>query len=343
MRAVEYVLYKLIAELAIKYARLDFAVLIFIKAFRDYNPTFTPDAERYTDASPFDDEYGLIGLLDYLHELGHDPRYQQQCHPPFDVTAAIRDAIEKSPWDVKIRVESALTPSKLLRFFKPVRTMKISSEDMFKLASLTEEIIADMYGLAGFVSYLSLADRRTAPKSFLADSSFDGCLREYAIYHVIVGLMLRCRVVAQLLSEKLDSSDILHMSELQNAFLQVRRRFLFRLLRDTLVEYAGSPYSGDAHRRHVEDELGGIEANVLVKSMHINVLLRQRVVKSCIEVARREPDLSQVEGFRQKQGRNIRVRIELEEFCEKADSFGKDSRLLQCLKSILQNPDRSLG
>jgi len=153
-----------------------------------------------------------------------------------------------------------------------------------------------------------------------------------------VGVIVRCKFLSQLLADKQELTKKRMKADLQDIALRVRRYSLQAMLYSYLPELVRSPYSGETHRELVEEMLRAIQTEIN-NEVFIKISRVLKIVESsCLETSTPEDDLLQLEEFRKKEGRNIAVRIELEEFCNKADWFLKDGRLLQGLKSILRQP-----
>jgi|ERR1700687_963991 len=144
----EYMVYKITAELAIKFADIDKAVLTFIKAF-SRNPIYRLDLNRYDTASPFATAYSFIGMLDYLHEIGHHKAHQERVDAMNDNLG-----VEIYYTLLKVLFESSYPDSLKLM---TLSLTQVLSDEMFSLARLKEEVIADMHAFDGFVRYLQLA------------------------------------------------------------------------------------------------------------------------------------------------------------------------------------------
>lgn len=319
-----YMLYKIIGEFAIKYSDIDKALLIYTSALYG-NPIYRPDLDRYGTMLPFSDNHliDLVFLLNHLHEVGHNRSFQERFAslPPDHLLA------EASLLDM---IHDVLYPSLYPETIKgKAEKLARSSEGGcgFSLAQLKEEIVADFLAADGFLLYLKLTAGH--------DQKLAELLREYAIYPFLVGVIQRCKFIAQLLGDTgCSKAEKRLRADLRDIAIRVRIHALLQWQHQVLHRFLGSPRTGIAHQALVAEMLDEVQRSVNRAAVTINSELR-KVREHCIQL-QEEPNGLQEMEWRKQLLLNPVTRIELDEFCRKAESFKKSSPLLQYLIAELR-------
>ena len=328
-----YLLSKITGELALKYSDADMAVLIYTFGLDDNRGWHLVDSDNYSRLLPFsgDQVFDLFVLLNHLHEMGHDPSVQRRfANLPSDhllaeagLLAMIHDVLYPSLFPETIK-EKAL---------ELARTSE--GGHGFSLERLKEEIVADFYAADGFLRYLLLLN--AAAGSAKRELDLIGLLCEYAIYPFLVGVIQRCQFCAKLLGDDSYSKDEkLFRGDLQDIAIRVRIVALIHWQHQVLHRVVSSPYTGIAHQALVTEELNDVQRSINRAAVAVNRELRE-VRHCCIRLQDSSTKVRQTNACKERLlNPDVGFRIELEEFCKKADSFNKDSSLLQYLRTVIR-------
>jgi hypothetical protein len=260
--------------------------------------------------------------------MGHDPSFQQQfaALPPDHLLAeaALLDMIHDVLYT---SLYPETTKTKVLEL-----AQTIEGGYGFSLEQLKGEIVADFHAADGFLRYLRLTTADFVKRDF----DLPGILREYAIYPFLIGVIQRCKFSAQLLSNRsYPKSEKLLRADLQDIAIRVRILALVQWQHQAMHRVLSSRYIGSSHQAFVSEMLNDVQRSINRGANAINAELR-KVRDHCIELQGSSSQLWEMALCKQRLlNADALTRIEFDEFCKKADSFKKNSPLLQHLRSAI--------
>lgn len=321
---------KVMAEFCLKLQLPDLAVLLFAKSSLGKS-IYTPDKNilAMLEYEPKHEAYMVMWFYGLTHELGHvcakmleeQPDPKQFRHPYSDE-------------EVMLKLNQVLDKFDMPQMFRTLTMERALHEDDFFLSikNLRNEIIADTFAVNVLLDSTTKIMYMEQTKKFRVDHF----VAEIVMLFNSIWMLERCKRTVHQASTNQEAINNGLDSLFHPVSVSVRLSFVAEFLQYTLCDYL---YNGISNA--TKDQLEGVSELVsIIVSYYQEVSITMEIglakaMRFVLFPAERDPDLygSFIKSLLNSE--NFIEPMELEHFCELADSFNAKGKLLQELQLVM--------
>ena len=332
----ESIALQLVAELALRKGDPDLAVLAFIKSRTGKRITNVWGADGKVDIMALEYEakneaYMSMWFYGLVHECGHLAKYQSQIFPKSHIF---------SDENIQKAIETALGlfsyPEEIKKEALAKATNK-ANHSVLEINHLRSEGLADIFACSVMLKTTYEIMKEIGQQELRAIPF----IQETVIFHNIIGFMDRCRRVAAMAS----ATDVDRETRLENVLhpVSIAARSLIQrqYLNSAITQFLYGDKSTEDQYEIVTQAIDQINEAFINKFDKIE----SGMGKACeflLFPGHRKNDWVLLDEYRKDllQSPAGMAMIELNRFCDMADSLGKESKLLKALKGIQANPKK---